>query len=95
MVGTIFPLILPPKILNLMYKLYVLQHIILSLIFFEFGFFFTKSSGNLLVFIIHNCYSRRQEIGITQQNKHTNKKIIFGRSRYVISIAQLQGKNEK
>lgn len=45
MVGTIFPLILTPSILNLMYTLYVLQHIILLLKFFEF--FFTKSLGNL------------------------------------------------
>lgn len=73
-----------------MYKLYVLQHIILLLIFFEF--FFTESSGNLLALIIHNCYSRLQETGITQQNEHKNKKIIFGRSSYVLSIAQLQGK---
>lgn len=45
MVGTIFPLILPPSILTLMYVLYLLQHIILLLKFLEF--FFAKSQGNL------------------------------------------------
>lgn len=81
-----------PNILNLIYKVYVLQHIVVLLKFFEFFFKKKKKTAveNLPEWNINHCRTPLQQTGLTQQNEHAIKKMAG--LVIVLSIVQPQGK---